>query len=166
MSRRIQMQFLGCLHLSCDTEWALPPPPPPCKNKTAHRFHGSCEELLRGNRSVVDRVITRVGLRVVWHTSWYMYAVYAPVRYLRKQTSWLSLWRQNGGSFFSLLSTLLDLVIRCKDRDLTRIDAQDTVVAGLQAALIVTAFERLLERARVSEWPCFRLSNCPDNHTR
>ena len=64
-----------------------------------------------------------------------------------EQTSWLSLWRQNGGSFFSLLSTLLDLVIRCKDRDLTRIDAQDTVVAGLQAALIVTAFERLLESA-------------------
>ena len=30
---------------------------------------------------MVDRVITRVGLRVVWHTSWYMYAVYsyAPV---------------------------------------------------------------------------------------
>ena len=22
---------------------------------------------------MVDRVITRVGLRVVWHTSWYMY---------------------------------------------------------------------------------------------
>ena len=41
--------------------------------------------------------------------------------------------------------SLLDLVIRCKDRDLTRIDAQDTVVAGLQAALIVTAFERLRE---------------------
>ena len=60
--------------------------------------------------------------------------------------------------------SLLDLVIRCKDRDLTR-DAQDTVVAGLQAALIVTAFERL-QRSRVSEWPCFRLSNCPDNHTR
>ena len=43
--------------------------------------------------------------------------------------------------------SLLDLVIRCKDRDLTRIDldAQDTVVAGLQAALIVTACERLRE---------------------
>ena len=61
--------------------------------------------------------------------------------------------------------SLLDLVIRCKDRDLTRIDAQDTVVAGLQAALIVTAFERLLERSRVSEWPFFCLSNCPENHT-
>ena len=42
-------------------------------------------------------------------------------------------------------NSLLDLVICCKDRDLTRIDAQDTVVAGLQAA-IVTAFEWLLER--------------------
>ena len=62
---------------------------------------------------------------------------------------------------------LLDLMIRCKDRDLTRIDAQDTFVASLQAALIVAAFERLLERSRVSEWTsCFRLSNCPDNHTR
>ena len=57
----------------------------------------------------------------------------------------------------SLLSTLGFLtssrVVRCKDRDLTRIDDQDTVVAGLQAA-IVTAFEWILER--VNEWPCFR----------
>ena len=60
-------------------------------------------------------------------------------------------------SFTFVDDSLLDLVIRYKDRDLTRIDAQDTVAAGLQAALIVTAFEWLLERSRVSEWPCFRL---------
>ena len=144
----------------------LPLLPPPSKNKTAHRFHGSCEELLRGNRSVVDRVITRVGLRVVWHTSWYMYAVYAPVRYLRKQTSWLSLGGKMAVHSFHFCRPCLTSWFVAKIVILTRIDAQDTVVAGLQAALTVTAFERLLERSRVSEWPCFRLSNCPDNHTR
>ena len=145
---------------------SMPPPPPPAKTKPRIVSMVPVKNCCEATEAWVDRVITRVGLRVVWHTSWYMYAVYAPVPYLRKQTSWLSLWWQNGGSFFSLLSTLLDLVIRCEDRDLTRIDAQDTVVAGLQAALIVTAFAWLLERSRVSEWPCFRLSNCPDNHTR
>ena len=105
-------------------------------------------------------------------TSWYMYAVYAPVHVqcLRKQASFVAFtlaakWRFVLFTFVD--DGLLDLVIRCKDRDLTRIDAQDTFVAGLQAALIVTSFERLLERSRVmSEWSCFRLSNCPDNHTR
>ena len=138
----------------CKAKWAEPfnPPPPPAKTKPRIVSMVPVKNCCEATESVVDRVITRVGLRVVWHTPWYMHAVYAPVRYLRKQTSWLSIWRQNDGSFFSLLSTLLDLVICCKDRDLTRIDAQDTVVAGLQAALIVTAFERLFERSRVSGW--------------
>ena len=134
---------------------SLPPPPPPAKTKpriVSMVPVKNCCEATEAWLIALSQV--RIGLRVAYimvHVP-----VYPPVRYLRKQTSWLSLWRQNGGSFFSLLSTLLDLVIRCKDRDLTRTDAQDTVVAGLQAALIVTAFERLLERSRVSEWPCFR----------
>ena len=145
------------------------PPPPPAKTKPRIVSMVPVKNCCEANRSVVDRVITRtrVGLRVVHHDTCTQ-SSHLSSACASKPASWLSLWRQNGGSFFSLFvdDGLLDIVIRCKDRDLTRIDAQDTVVAGLQAALIVTAFERLLERSRVSEWSCFRLSDCPDNHTR
>ena len=65
--------------------------------------------------------------------------IYAPVRCLRKPTSWLSLWRIMVKWRFVLFTfvdySLLDLVVRCKGRDLTRIDVQDTVVAGLQGGI-------------------------------
>ena len=96
--------------------WCRSPPPPPAKTKpriVSMVPVKNCCEATEAWLIALSRTC-----RPTRCTSWYMYAVYAPVRYLRKQTSWLSLWRQNGGSFFSLLSTLLDLVIRCKDRDL------------------------------------------------
>ena len=139
-----------------------PPPPAPSKNKNVHRFHSSCEELLRGNRSVVDRVITRVGLDALYGIH---HGTCTQSTHLSGTCGSKLLGFHFGGKMavrsFHFCRPCLTSWFVAKDRDLTRIDAQDTVVAGLQAALIVTAFERLLERSRVSEWPCFRLSNCP-----
>ena len=74
-----------------------PPPPPPAKTKpriVSMVPVKNCCEATEAWLIALSRAC-----RPTRCTSLYMYTVYAPVRYLRKQTSWLSLWRQNGGSF-------------------------------------------------------------------
>ena len=130
-----------------------PPPPPPAKTKPRIVSMVPVKNCCKATEAWLIALPHVVGLRVVHVRSLRTCPVLAQANFVAFTLA--TKWRF--ALFPFLDDSLLDLVIRCKDRDLTRIDAQDTAVAGLQAALIVTAFQRLLER--VNDWPCFPLFN-------